>query len=139
VLAEAARIAKPGASIGIFDGDYASLTFGNPDPDQGKRDDEAVIAAIVTNPRVMRQMPVLARDAGLDLVASFPHVLAEVGEADFWLPAIESFRRIMPTSGAMSEAEANVWAERLLQASESGLFFGASNYYGYVLRKPEDD
>ena len=136
VLAEAARIAKPGASIGIFDGDYASLTFGNPDPEQGKRDDDAVIAAIVTNPRVMRQMPVLAREAGLELVASFPYVLAEVGKADFWLPAIESFRRIMPTAGAMSEAEANAWADRLLQASESGLFFGASNYYGYVLRKP---
>ena len=137
VLAEAARIAKPGASIGIFDGDYASLTFGNPDPEQGKRDDDAVIAAIVTNPRVMRQMPVLAREAGLELVESFPYVLAEVGKADFWQPAIESFRRIMPTAGAMSEAEANAWADRLLQASESGLFFGASNYYGYVLRKPD--
>jgi len=136
VLAEAARIAKPGASIGIFDGDYASLTFGNPDSEQGKHDDEAVIAAIVTNPRVMRQMPVLAREAGLELVESFPYVLAEVGTADFWLPAIESFRRIMPTAGAMSEAQANAWAERLLHASESGLFFGASNYYGYVLRKP---
>jgi ubiquinone/menaquinone biosynthesis C-methylase UbiE len=137
VLAEAARIAKPGASIGIFDGDYASLTFGNPDPEQGKRDDDAVIAAIVTNPRVMRQLPVLAREAGLELVESFPYVLAEVGKADFWQPAIESFRRIMPTAGAMSEAEANAWADRLLQASESGLFFGASNYYGYVLRKPD--
>ena len=61
VLAEIARIAKPGGSIGIFDGDYASLTFGHPDPDQGKRDDEALIAAIVTNPRVMRQMPVLVQ------------------------------------------------------------------------------
>jgi ubiquinone/menaquinone biosynthesis C-methylase UbiE len=136
VLAEAARIAKPGASIGIFDGDYASLTFGNPDSEQGKRDDEAVIAAIVTNPRVMREMPVLAREAGLELVASFPYVLAEVGKADFWLPAIESFRRLMPTAGAKTEAEANDWANRLLQASEAGLFFGASNYYGYVLRKP---
>jgi ubiquinone/menaquinone biosynthesis C-methylase UbiE len=137
VLAEAARIAKPGASIGIFDGDYASLTFGNPDSEQGKRDDEAVIAAIVTNPRVMREMPVLAREAGLELVASFPYVLAEVGKADFWLPAIESFRRLMPTAGAKTEAEANDWANRLLQASEAGLFFGASNYYGYVLRKSD--
>ncbi len=72
VLAEIVRIAKPGSSIGIFDGDYASLTFGHPDPDQGKRDDEALIAAIVTNPRVMRQMPVLVHEAGLELVASFP-------------------------------------------------------------------
>jgi ubiquinone/menaquinone biosynthesis C-methylase UbiE len=136
VLAEIARVAKPGGSIGIFDGDYASLTFGHPDPEQGKRDDDALIAAIVTNPRVMRQMPVLVRDAGLELVASFPYILAEVGAADFWRPAIESFRKLMPTAGAMTSPRADEWAKQLLQASEAGLFFGASNYYGYVLRKP---
>ena len=91
MLAEIVRIAKPGGSIGIFDGDYASLTSA-PRSRSGKRDDEALIAAIVTNPRVMRQMPVLVQEAGLELVASFPYVLAEVGKADFWLPAIESFR-----------------------------------------------
>ena len=136
MLAEVARIAKPGSSIGIFDGDYASLTFGHPDPDRGKRDDEALIAALVTNPRVMRQMPVLVRETGLELVAVFPHVLAEVGKADFWLPAIEAFGKLMPTAGAMTAAEASAWADRLIQASESDVFFGASNYYGYVLRKP---
>ena len=135
-LAEIARIAKPGASIGIFDGDYASLTFGHPDPDRGKRDDEALIGAIVTNPRVMRQMPVLVHQAGLEHVAVFPYVLAEVGQADFWRPAIDSFRKLMPTAGAMTESEASAWADRLIRASESRLFFGASNYYGYVLRKP---
>ena len=122
MLAEIVRIAKPGGSIGIFDGDYASLTFGHPDPDQGKRDDEALIAAIVTNPRVMRQMPVLVHEAGLELVASFPYVLAEVGKADFWLPAIESFRKLMPTAGAMTAAEASAWADRLTQASDVGPF-----------------
>ena len=59
-----------------------------------------------------------------------------MGKADFWLPAIESFRKLMPTAGAMTAAEASAWGDRLTQASESGLFFGASNYYGYVLRKP---
>ena len=136
-LVEIARIAKPGGSIGIFDGDYASLTFGHSDPEQGQRDDEALIAAIVTNPRIMRQIPVLAHEAGLELVASFPSILAEVGKADFWLPAIETFRKLMPVAGVISATEANTWAERLMQASEAGLFFGASNYYGYVLRKPD--
>ena len=68
VLAEARRVVKPGGLIGIFDGDYASLTFGQPDPDRGKTDDEAIQQAIITNPRVMRQMPGLLREAGLALV-----------------------------------------------------------------------
>src|SRR5262249_52226866 len=121
VLAEIARIAKPRRMIGLFDGDYASLTFGHPDPEPGKRDDEAIIA-VVTNPRVMRQMPALGREAGLELVSVFPHVLAEVGKADFWLPAIESFCKLMPAVRAMTGVEASAWADRLIQASESGLF-----------------
>ena len=36
----------------------------------------------------------------------------------------------------MTQTESNVWAERLLQALDSGLFFGVGNHDGYVLRKP---
>jgi hypothetical protein len=43
--------------IGIFDGDYASMTFGHADAAKGKAYDEAIINGVVTSPRVMRQMP----------------------------------------------------------------------------------
>jgi ubiquinone/menaquinone biosynthesis C-methylase UbiE len=136
VLGEAKRIAKSGAMIGVFDGDYASLTFEQDDPAKGKADDEKIIAAIVTQPRVMRQIPRLANRAGLELVRTFSYVLAETGRADFWVSAIESLRALAPKSGAMSEPEAEAWVDAQLKASEQGTFFGASNYYGYVLRKP---
>ena len=50
VLQEAARIVKPGGLIGIFDGDYATITFGHEDPEKGKAYDEKIIEAIITNP-----------------------------------------------------------------------------------------
>ena len=103
VVREAARLVRPGGMIGIFDGDYASMTFGHADPAKGKAYDDAIISGVVTSPRVMRQMPRLLQAAGLQLVASFPYILAEVGKADFWAPAIESFRRLVPKSGAMTE------------------------------------
>ena len=81
VLKEAARVVKPGGMVGIFDGDYASLTFDHADPLKGKANDEALISALVTNPRVMRQMPRLLRAAGLELVMSFSYVLSEIGTA----------------------------------------------------------
>ncbi len=84
----------------------------------------------------MRQLPRLAKSVGLELVKSFPYVLAEVGQADFWVSAIESFRKLIPKSGAMTEQEAETWADMILKTSEDGTFFGASNYYGYVLRRP---
>jgi SAM-dependent methyltransferase len=136
VLKEAARVVKPGGMVGLFDGDYASLTFGHADPDRGKAYDEAAIKAVVTSPRVMRQMPRLLRAAGLELVACFPHVLAEIGKADFWLSGIEMFRRLMPTAGVITEEEADRWADSLLKDYEDGIFFGASNYYSYVAKRP---
>ena len=135
VLAEARRVVKPEGMVGIFDGDYASLTFGQPDPQQGKRDDEAIQQAIITNPRIMRQMPGLLREAGLTLVQAFPSVVADIGTADFWVPAIESLRRLVPQSGVMDEATINAWADARLQESTAGTFFGASNYYAYVARR----
>jgi ubiquinone/menaquinone biosynthesis C-methylase UbiE len=135
VVKEAARLVRPGGMIGIFDGDYASITFGHADPAKGKAYDDAIISAVVSSSRVMRQMPRLLRVAGLQLVASFPYIVAEVGQADFWASAIESFRRLVPKSGAMTEQEANAWAEGLLSDSAAGVFFGASNYYGYVARR----
>jgi ubiquinone/menaquinone biosynthesis C-methylase UbiE len=135
VLREIARVVKPGAMVGIFDGDYASLTFGTDDPAKGKTDDEAIINAIVTNPRVMRQMPELLREAGLELVVSFGHVVADIGKADFWAPAIDSFLRLVPKSGMMTDAEIQSWATSMRRRSEQGIFFGASNYYAFVARR----
>jgi ubiquinone/menaquinone biosynthesis C-methylase UbiE len=140
VVQEAARLVKPGGMVGIFDGDYASITFGHEDPVKGKAYDETFINAIVSNPRVMRQMPRLLREAGLELVASYPYVLAEIGKADFWLSAIESLiRKLVPKAGTMTEADASAWADTLLKDSEAGVFFGASNYYSYVARRPSDN
>ena len=132
MVKEAARVVRRGGTVGIFDGDYASLKFDHPNPAAGKSYDEALISAIVTSPRVMRQMPRLLSEAGLELVASFQRVLAEIGSADFWLSAFESFRKLVPKAGAMSEKEVAEWVDGLLEDSRDGVFFGACNYYSYV-------
>lgn len=136
VVKEAARVLRGGGMLGIFDGDYGSLTFDQADPVKGKADDEVLIDALVTNPRVMRQMPRFLRQAGLELVTSFPYVLSEVGTAGFWSSAIEAYRRLLPKAGVMTEEEADAWAAGLRNDSNEGVFFGSSNYYGYVARHP---
>ena len=127
---------KPGGMIGIFDGDYASLTFSHEDPDKGREYDDAIQQAVITSPRVMRQMPRILRDANLEIVNTFSYVLAEMGQADFWVPALESFRKLIPNSGVMTSEEVNQWVDARLQESEDNIFFGASNYYAFVARRP---
>jgi len=136
ILKEAIRVVKPGGMIGIFDGDYASLTFGHEDPKKAKELDEIIIKAMVTSPHAMRQMPRIFQSVGLEIVYCFPYILAEVGKMDFWGPGIESLRVLLPKSGAMTEAQANSLADGLVKDSERGVFFGASNFYAYIGRRP---
>jgi ubiquinone/menaquinone biosynthesis C-methylase UbiE len=135
VLRELHRVVKPGGMIGIFDGDYASITFGHEDASANERYDRIVRNAVITNAMVMRQLPRLLQQAGLEVMAFFPHVLAEAGAADYWSSSIQSFRRILPKSGQIDEAETNAWADAMQRYSERGEFFGACNFYTYVVRR----
>ncbi|MCB0124765.1 MAG: methyltransferase domain-containing protein, partial [Caldilineaceae bacterium] len=134
-LHEIARVVRPGGFVGIFDGDYASLTFSHPDAQQGQRYDELIISAVITQPRAMRRMPHLLAAAGLDLTVHFAYVVTDIGRADYWTPALESFRKILPAAGVMSVTEAGAWVDARFEESTRNSFFGSSNYYGYVARK----
>ena len=94
--------------------------------------DELIINALVTNPRVMREMPRLLRQAGLTLVRSFAHVVADIGKADFFAPGLQSMTKLLPKATRMSEAQALAWTTAMLKRSEEGTYFGASNFYSYV-------
>lgn len=132
VLREIARVVRPGGKVGIFDGDYASMTFGSDDPQQGRTDDEAIAGAIVTQPRIMRQMPQLLRQAGLRLERSFAWLIADIGTADYFAPTLQSFLKLLPKAGAMSEPGARAFVDAMMRRSEQGVFFGACNFYAYV-------
>jgi hypothetical protein len=94
--------------------------------------DETIIGAQTTNPRIMREMPGLLREVGLERIASFGHVVADIGAADFFAPTLQALRRLLPRSGAKTESEANAWADAMMQRSAEGTYFAASNFYSYV-------
>ena len=65
----------------VFDGDYASWTSGCSDAALGKAMDEATMAVLVSKPRVMRDMPRLMRQVGLQRVETLPFVYLDIGRA----------------------------------------------------------
>ncbi len=135
-LAQAVGATAPGGWVVIYDGDYASLTFGTHDPDQGRAWDEAIIAGLVANPRIMRAMPFLLRRAGLKVEAMLPYVLTEVGTANFWESGIHCYSVLAPRAGTMSEGEAEAFKSYQLKSSADGTFFGSCNYYTYIAQRP---
>lgn len=136
VLAEAARVVRPGGTVAVFDTDAASLTFGTADPDYGRRMEEAIVKALIANPRLMRAMPLLLRRARLQLVDSLSWVLAEIGSGDFWVGALDSFLVLVPDAGVLPAEEIQAFVEGQRRASDEGTFFASANYYAYLATRP---
>jgi len=132
VMKEIARLLKPGGKAAIFDGDYASMTYAGGDPVTAKAMDEAIVNALTTNPRVMREMPQLLRDCGLTLARSFAYMIADIGKADYFAPGIQALLRLLPSAGATTESEARDWVAAMIKRSDEGTYFGAANFYSYI-------
>ena len=132
VLAESARVLRPGGVFAAFDGDYASWTFGYRDHAIGKAMEEAILAVVISKPRVMRDMPTLLREAGLRLADVQAHVYADVGQSAFFLSAAEAYTPLVAAAGLLPAEEIDAWLAGQRRASADGVFFAACNYYAYV-------
>ncbi|WP_270937487.1 methyltransferase domain-containing protein [Falsiroseomonas oryzae] len=136
VLAEGRRLLRPGAGrLVVFDGDYASMTFATDARDGGEATDLAVQRGIVAQPRVMRAMPRLLAEAGLELAWSRGYLMADIGRMDFWQAGIASFRVLLPKAGVLPAEEANAFVDALERAAAENRFFGASAFYAYLARR----
>jgi ubiquinone/menaquinone biosynthesis C-methylase UbiE len=136
---ELARVAKPGGKVVIFDGDFASMTFAYP-PDSAfaKTMEEALLKAVVNNPRVMRDLPFMFRKTNLRLIHSMSYVLTEVGSASYWASAFETFGPLVVQAGLLPEEQVNTWIAWQRKAAADGVFFASSNFYTYIAQRPEE-
>jgi SAM-dependent methyltransferase len=137
VLRETRRLVRVGGTVAVFDGDYASLTFAYPDHALAKTVEEKLIELIVANPRVMRDMPRLLRQAELDLVETDGALYAEIGSSSFWVSAADSYGVLLARSGLLPDEVVDEWRAFQARSASDNTFFGASNYYIYVTRRPD--
>jgi SAM-dependent methyltransferase len=133
-LAEAVRVLKPGGTLAVFDGDYASLTFGHPDHQLAFAMEEGLRAVMVAHPRSMRDLPRLLHAAGLELLETLPSVLAETGRGSFFPNFAESYGPLVARYGILPPEQVQAWLEEQRRAQAEGYFFAACNYYAYIAR-----
>jgi SAM-dependent methyltransferase len=111
VISEAARVVRPGGSVAIFDGDYASLTYATGDRALDAELVQGILSAVVANPYVLREVPAMIQRVGLSITAFFPSVLAEAGKAAFFTSLAESCAPMAVRAGVVSAERADRWLE----------------------------
>lgn len=135
VLREMVRVVRPGATVVIFDGDYASLTYALPDHELGRQMDAALAAAAFNNPRIMRELPRLLPGMGLKLIEAWGDAVAEIGRASYFKSFAETYAPYVTNAGLLSAPVVDAWLAEQEQAMDNGTFFASCNYYTYLARR----
>jgi len=135
VLREAARLVKPGGSVVIFDADFASLSFAHPDVALAEAMEKALLAAVVAQPRVMRDLPRLLKQSGLETVAVQQHIVADIGTGSYYLNFAETYAPLVASLGLLPQEQVDAWLAEQRRAVAEGRFFASCNYYAYVARR----
>jgi len=133
VLREVRRVLRPGGTVAIFDGDYASVTYAHPDEEVASAIREALLMLLFANPRIMRDLPRLLREADLDLTSANGEVFADIGRAGhFWTTAVEGHAGYLTRSGLLPQATIDTWRDYQRRAIQGNTFFATTNYYTYL-------
>lgn len=136
VIREMARVVRPGGTVVVFDGDYASLTYGFVDHEFGRQMDKALVDAAFNNPLIMRDLPRLFPGLGLSLQSAWGDAVAEIGNGSYFKTFAETYVPYVVKAGLLPEALVNAWFEEQRRSIENKTFFAVCNYYTYLAARP---
>lgn len=135
VVSEAGRVARTGGSIAVFDGDYASMAYATGNHEADAEMVGSILDAIVANPYVMREMPSILKDQGLEIEGFTPDILAEAGSSEFFSSLAESYVPMVMRSQTAPEAKVNEWLDAFRETVKTGTSFASCSYFTYLARR----
>lgn len=135
-LAEAFRLLKPGGTLAVFDGDYATITGALGDNDPLQVCLEHAAANLIHDKWLCRALPSLLQAAGFEITRRDAHPYLATGEAAYFLTLVSRGADFMAADGLLSEAGAETLKSEARSRVEKGTFFGFISFNSVLARRP---
>jgi SAM-dependent methyltransferase len=135
-LAEALRVLKPGGSLLVYDGDYATSTVALHAHDPLQRCVEAAIARLVHDPWLIRRLGQLAVAAGFARGELHSHGYLEL-DAPTYLPSLVTVgAATLVEAGVIAPQTAEALQAEAAQRASTDRFFGHIAYASLLTHRP---
>jgi ubiquinone/menaquinone biosynthesis C-methylase UbiE len=133
-LTEAFRVVKPGGWLGVFDGDYATVTVAVGDHDPLQACVDMMVANSVTDRWLVRRLPALVREAGFVVNRMRSHGFVET-EGGYMLTIVDRGVDLLLAAGQIDGDAAGALKAVARRRIDSGAFFGHISYGSLTARK----
>jgi ubiquinone/menaquinone biosynthesis C-methylase UbiE len=137
LIAEARRVLRPGGTLAVFDGDYATATVALAPGDPLQACVGAFLTQYVHDPWLVRRLPRLVQAAGFELVAVESHGYVEAPAATYMLTWVDRGADALLQAGTIDADTAEAFHREARARSARGSWFGHIAFGSVLARRPD--
>ncbi|MFZ4538979.1 methyltransferase domain-containing protein [Propionivibrio sp.] len=130
------HLLRPGGWLAVFDGDYASTTFGTGDLDPLQICAESFREHFIADSWIGRLTPNLAKQSGFAVNSFRSHGYTESSSPNYLLTIVDRGAEALATARQIGEALAQALKDEARRRVEQHRFFGHITYTSLIARKP---
>lgn len=135
-LTEARRVLRPGGTLLVYDGDYATTTVALGDHDPLAACTDCAMSNLVHDRWLVRRLPQLTRAAGFLVERFDSHGFVQTGEAEYMAGLVSRGADLLVAAGRIDRHLADGLKREAQRRVESGAFFGFIAFASLIARKP---
>jgi ubiquinone/menaquinone biosynthesis C-methylase UbiE len=135
-VAEAHRTLRPGGTLAVFDGDYATITVAAGEHDPLQACAQAFVPAFINDPWAMRRMPAVVRATGFTDLDVRSHGYVQIDRPAYMTSIVDRGADALVAAGLVGPDLAAALKAEARRRATNGRFLGHIAYTSILARKP---